>query len=240
MKKLVTLLLVASLLMIPVATAFANDYNVPGGSVTWDGSDLKDEIKNINDQLSEMQPGDSLVYTVDVKNSGSKDTDFWMSNKILGTFEDNAEATGGAYTYKLEYKGPDGSEVFYNSTAVGGDAEKGLYGVEDSIDRAAYFFLGTLKKGESGTVTVTVKLDGETQGNNYQEKQGALELIFGVEEATPTTKTEHKTITNTVTKSSDVKTGDDFNMMPVYIAALAAGVILIVVATGRRRKTAER
>ncbi|MBE6009034.1 MAG: hypothetical protein E7236_00035 [Lachnospiraceae bacterium] len=240
MKKLVTLLLVASLLVIPVVTAFANEYNVAGGSVEWNGSDLKDDIKNINEQLNEMQPGDTLTYTVDVKNSGAKDTDFWMSNKILASFEDNGTASNGAYTYKLEYTGPGGSEVFYNSGAVGGDAEKGLYGVEDSIDKDAYFFLGTLKKGQNGIVTVTVKLDGETQGNTYQNADASLELIFGVEEATPTTKTENKNITKTITKSSDVKTGDDFNMIPAYIIALAAGVLLIVVATGRRKKTAER
>lgn len=239
MKKIVAILLAASLLVIPMTTAFADEFNVSGGSVEWDGSKINDQIKNINEQLNEMQPGDSLTYTVDISNSGAKDTDFWMSNKILASFEDNGTASNGAYTYKLEYSGPDGAEVFYNSAAVGGDAQKGLYGVEDSIDKDAYFFLGTLKKGQSGTVTVTVKLDGETQDNTYQDADASLELIFGVEEATPANRTEKKTVTKTVSKSSDVRTGDDFNLMPVYIAALAGGILLIVAVTGRRKKAAE-
>lgn len=242
MKKIITLLLVASLLVLPVSTAFANDYPVPGGSVEWDGSKLNSNLENVNKVIGEMQPGDTLTYTVDLKNTGSKNTDFWMSNKVLASFEDVAEATGGAYTYRLEYQGPGGSQLFYNSASVGGDEEKGLYGVEDSIDQKAYFFLGSLAKGESGTVTLFVKLDGETQGNAYQDKDAGLELIFGVEENEPTTttKTENKTVNKTVTVPGDVKTGDDFNMLPFSIAAIAAGILLIVVATGRRRKAVAR
>ena len=237
MKKIITLLLVASLLVIPVTTALAEDYTVNGGDVTWNGSDIQDNIKNVNDQISAMQPGDTLTYTVEVKNSASADVDFWMSNKILASFEDNTEATGGAYTYKLEYSGKDGSEVFFNSAAVGGDAEKGLYGVEDSIDKNAYFFLGTVAaNGGNGTVTLYVKLDGETQGNTYQDKVGALELVFGVEEPTQTTKTENKTVNQTVNKTTDVKTGDT-NMMPFSIVVIIAGAALLVLAATRRKKT---
>ena len=239
MKKIITLLLVASLLVIPVTTALAQDYSVYGGDVTWNGSDIQDNIKNVNDEISAMQPGDTLTYTVDVKNSGSADVDFWMSNKILASFEDNTEATGGAYTYKLTYSGPDGEQVFYNSASVGGDAEKGLYGVEDSIDKDAYFFLGTLSTSankNSGTVTLYVKLDGETQGNTYQDKAGGLELIFGVEEPTQTTKTENKVVNKTVNKTTDVKTGDT-NMMPFSIVAIVAGALLLVLAATRRKKT---
>lgn len=242
MKKWMTLLLAASLLVLPATSAWANDYDVAGGNVDWDGSTLHSNLSDLNKEIGEMQPGDTLTFTVDVKNSGSKDTDFWMSNKVLASFEDNTEATGGAYTYRLEYSGPNGSELFYNSTAVGGDTDKGLYGVEDSIDENAFFFLGTLAKGQSGKATLFVQLNGETQGNNYQDKDASLELIFGVEENNPSTvtKTETKSVAKKAHTPNNVKTGDEFPVLPFSIAAIACGVLLLVLAAGRRKKAVIR
>ncbi len=241
MKKLITLLLVASLLVFPAISAFAQDYTVPGGSVEWDGSKLNSNLSSLNDTIGEMQPGDTVTYTVQLSNNGSKDADFWMSNTILQSFEDNGKASDGAYTYYLAFEGPNGTEVFYNSAAVGGDDSTGLKEVPESLEDA--FLLGTLGKGDSGTVTVYVALDGETQGNTYQKALAELQLVFGVEDRTTTKTTKTITKTKTVTVPGEtkvVRTGDDFNMAPIYIAVIAAGVILLVVATGRRRKTAGR
>ena len=241
MKKLITLLLVASLLVFPAMSAFAQDYTVPGGSVEWDGSKLNSNLSSLNDSIGDMQPGDTVTYTVKLSNNGSKDADFWMSNTILQSFEDNGKASDGAYTYYLAFEGPNGTEVFYNSAAVGGDDSTGLNEVPESLEDA--FLLGTLAKGQSGTVTVYVALDGETQGNTYQKALAELQLVFGVEDRTTTTTTKTITKTKTVTVPGEtkvVRTGDDFNMAPIYIAVLAAGVILLVVATGRRKKAAER
>jgi len=233
------MLLVASLLVLPTVSAFAQDYEVPGGSVEWDGTDLNSNLNSLQDVIGDMQPGDQVTYTVTVKNNGSKDADFWMSNTILQSFEDNGKASDGAYTYYLAFEGPNGTEVFYNSAAVGGDDSAGLYEVPESLEDA--FLLGTLSSGDSGTVTLLVALDGETQGNSYQDAIAELQLIFGVEDRTTTTTTKTIKKTKTVTvpgETTVVRTGDEFNMLPIYIAALAAGVLLVVVATGRRKKAA--
>lgn len=243
MKKIITLLLVASLLVFPVMTAFAAEgsTNITGGTVEWDGSKLKSNLSDIRQAVNDMQPGDKVTYTVEVKNSSSVDTDFWMSNSIIKSFEDNSSASNGAYTYYLAFKGPDGNVVFYDSAAVGGEDTSNGVGLHEATNTLEQdFMLATLSKGESGTVTLIVALDGETQGNAYQNATGALELQFGVEQQDITTKTNTKTVTKTITAPSNVKTGDDFNRSPLYIAALAAGVLLIVVATGRRKKAAER
>ncbi len=241
MKKIITMLLVASLLVLPTVSAFAQDYEVPGGNVEWDGSNLNSNLNSLQDAIGDMQPGDQVTYTVTVKNSGSKDADFWMSNAILQSFEDNGKASDGAYTYYLAFEGPNGTEVFYNSAAVGGDDSTGLKEVPESLEDA--FLLGTLSKGDTGTVTLLVALDGETQGNSYQEALAELQLVFGVEDRTTTTTTKTIKKTKTVTvpgETTVVRTGDEFNMLPIYIAALAAGILLVVVATGRRKKEASR
>lgn len=242
-KKMITMLLVAALLVFPVMTAFAaeSDVEITDGSVEWDGSKLNSNLSDIQQAINNMQPGDKVTYKVTLKNTGSTDTDFWMSNEIIRSFEDNGRASDGAYTYYLAYTGPDGTEVFYNSAKVGGLDANGLHDVPDGVDSQNLdedFFLGKLSKGQTGTVELIIMLDGETQGNSYQQANAILQLKFGVEERTTTTvtKTENKTITKTVTEPSDVKTGDDFNLMPLYIAALACGVLLVVVATGRRKK----
>ena len=242
MKKIIALLLTAALLVFPVMNVFAveGDTEITGGNVEWDGSNLNSNLNDLQKMIGDMQPGDSLTYKVTVKNSSSTDTDFWMSNEILRSFEDNGKASDGAYTYYLAYTGPDGTEVFYNSLRVGGDDAAGLHEVPDGVDNkdlAEDIYLGKLSKGQSGEVTLKVVLDGETQGNSYQDAAGALRLKFGVEQRDVTNKTVNKTENKIVYETKDVKTGDDFNMLPFSIAAVAAGVALLVVATGRRRKT---
>ena len=67
---------------------------------------------------------------------------------------------------------------------VGGESEQaerqGLYeatsGLEDS------FYLDTLKSGEAGEISLRVALDGETQGNDYQNTLARLRLNLAVEE----------------------------------------------------------
>ena len=242
MKKIITLLLVASLLVFPAMSVFAEDYEVNGGNVEWDGTNLNSNLSSLQDALGDMQPGDTVTYTVKLSNNSSNEADFWMSNAILQSFEDNGKASNGAYTYYLAYTGPDGTEVFYNSAAVGGDDSNGLYEVPDSLEES--FLLGTLAaNGGNGTVTLMVALDGETQGNTYQDAIAELQLVFGVEDRTTTTTTKTVNQNKTVTvpgATTVVRTGDEFNLLPAYIAAIAAGILLIVVATSRRKKTAER
>ncbi len=245
MKKLIALLLTASLLVFPVMNVFAaeGDQEIPDGYVEWDGSKLNDNLDDLQEKIGDMQPGDSLTYKVTVKNSSPTDTDFWMSNEILQSFEDNGKASDGAYTYYLAYTGPDGTEVFYNNLRVGGDDAQGLHEVPDGVDSkdlAEAIYLGKLAQDQSGEVTLMVALDGETQGNAYQNADGRLRLKFGVEQRDVTNKRVNKTENKTVYQSSDVKTGDDFNMLPLSIAALAAGILLVVVATGRRKKAIGR
>ena len=219
-KHVMTVLLVLLVMMFP-ASVFATD----AGTVTYDGKNLNGDYNTID--VSSMQPGDTQEYEITVKNDGKEETDWWMSNKVLKTLEDNSDATGGAYTYVLKYN----DTVIYSNDTVGGEEETTGGGLKEATNALDEFFHFTsLKPGESGVVTLVVTLDGESQGNIYQNTTGEIELIFAVEPHEPG---NDKPVPPTPTP----KTGDDSNLLPYYIVAFGAGALLLLLGIGRMKKT---
>ena len=216
-RKMMTVLLVLLMMVFP-ATVFADN----AGTVTYNGTDLDAAFKTID--VSGLQPGDEQVYEITLKNDSDVEADWWLSNTVIKSLEDSTSASGGAYTYKLEFDGT----VIYDNTAVGGDSTKGGTGLHQATNAMEdFFFMATMAAGGSGTLKLTVALEGETQRNAYQNAQGEIQLQFAVEPHT-TAKPE---------PPKKVQTGDDSNMMPYYIAAMAAGLMLLLLAIGRMRRT---
>lgn len=138
----------------------------------------------VADVVSGMQPGDDAVITLELVNENTASTEWYMTNKIISSLEDSVEgASGGAYTYELTYTAPDGTETeLFSSDTVGGSGDnqkEGLHNVSDALKD--YVFLGTLTNGQKGTVILKVALDGETQGNSYQDTLADLTMDFAVE-----------------------------------------------------------
>lgn len=189
----------------------------------------------IQDVMNQMEPGDDATIALTIKNSNGKTTDWYMTNKIIQSLEDSSKAAnGGAYSYYLSYN----DDVLYDSTTVGGEgasaAGTGLHQATNALED--YFYLDTLATGESGKIVLKVALDGETQGNDYQDTLAELQMNFAVE-LEPEGTTIHKT--NKITRSNVVKTGDR-NMAPYAIAGGIAGIILLVLAiTSARRRRKE-
>ena len=232
MKRLGLSILTAFVLLLSLTvTAVAadtvdNDEDL--GSLEYNGTKLiaSSDFADLNDYLSGMEPGDSVQFTVTLKNNAGKDADFWMKNDAIQSFEDNNKASGGAYTYKLSFNG----DVLYDNTTVGGDVADdtakrgGLHEATEALKD--FFFLDTLKNGDSATVTLFVALDGLTQGNSYQDELSKINLTFGVE--------DHSTV---------VVTGDQTKTLPFFIALAASGVVLavvLVVLATRKRKGGEK
>ena len=129
--------------------------------------------------------------------------------------------------------------MLYDSTTVGGEgsskAGEGLKQVDNSTQE--YFYLGRLASQESGTVHLTVGVEGETQGNGYQLTLAKLRMNFATEktEVRRGGQSHHH-------YSKRVKTGDTNLMLRYSVIALASGVvclILAVVTMNRRKKEAE-
>ena len=132
-------------------TAFAKDYQgADGWQVNFTGGKMESNFKSsdVTDELANIQPGDSIELKVQLKNSDSTDTDWYMTNEVIQTLEDaQSSAEGGAYEYKLTYVGSNNAEkVLYDSTTVGGEgaskAGEGLKQIDSSTQE--YFYLEDL------------------------------------------------------------------------------------------------
>ena len=177
------------------------------------------------DSLSALQPGDDITLTVALKHQNASEGDWYMSNEVIKTLESGA-ASGSAYSYKLTYHSAAGSDrMLYDSTTVGGDNSNGLIDATNGLDD--YFFLETLKNGQSASVTLEITLDGETEGNAYFETLAQLRMKFAVEGAPQGSST-----TRTV-----VRTGDDTTLFPFYVVMIVSGVVLAGVAFATMRRS---
>jgi hypothetical protein len=199
---------------------------------------------SLTEALKGQQPGDTAVFTVSLENENDSSTDWYMTNKVLYSLEDrsaNKNTGGGAYTYVLTYTDSKGNvSTLYDSDTVGGDTANsadrlGLREATDGLED--YFSLDTLTKGQKGYITLKVKLDGETQGNDYQDTLADLSMNFAV--MLRGTKSRNETGDDEVVtinevregeKTTIVKTGDETNIIPFIIAAFVSGVLFLVLA----------
>lgn len=235
-KRAVTGLALAVMMSLTVpamAMSFTGD---PGWGVTFSQDEkMVENFKagQLQDVMNQMEPGDDATITLTIKNDNNTTTDWYMTNKVIESLEESVKvASGGAYSYYLSYN----DDVLYDSSTVGGEgsskAGTGLHQATNALED--YIYLDTLEKGESGKITLKVALDGETQGNDYQDTLAKLQMQFAVELAP-----EGTTVTNNkvIKKANVVKTGDQ-NMSPYAIAGGIAGVILLVLAimSLKRRK----
>lgn len=257
MKKRILCLAMAAIMAVGMATtAFAETLQ---GSTDWqvsfDGSKMSSNFSSadIKKDIFQLQPGDSIELQVGLKNAGDKETDWYMTNEVIQSLEDTQSiAEGGAYGYELTYVGPDQSEkVLYSSETVGGEDaqnEEGLHQATDALKD--YLYLDRLAKGESGSVHLTVQLDGETQGNDYQDTLASLQMNFAVEPVTVTTVTKkgddkvvNKTVTKTVAQNKVVKspkTGDTTQILTICAVAMVSGIILLILALVLIKKRKEQ
>ena len=220
MKRKISILF-AVLLAVSLSVSVYAQSGTVTGTVTFDGKKLSSSYTaaDFTAPANALQPGDDLTYTITLKNAHKEETEWWMYNRVIESFEAHSAANGGAYTYRLVYTGPNGADkVIYDSETVGGEGvgNQGLTAATSALKD--YFVLGNLKKGESAKVTLYVMLDGETQGNTYQDTLADLDMRFAVE----------------IVPSRDVvKTGDETEILPYVIGALVSGALLMVIAVAR-------
>ena len=235
MKKKVLCLVMAMVMVVGAGISVqAEDYEGKDGWVAnFDGKEIKSNFgtSNLTEEAKSIQPGDSITLKVGIKNSDSGKTDWYMTNEAIQSLEDaNSVANGGAYEYRLAYINAAGKETeLYNSETVGGEGastKEGLHQATDSLEE--YFYLDRLNPGQSGMVTLRVKIDGETVINDYQETLALLKMTFAVEKVTESTirkvPGEDKVITNRV------KTGDTNKILLFCALALISGIILLILA----------
>ncbi len=196
---------------------------------------------DMDDAVSGLQPGDTITFELDLKNENSTATDWYMTNKVLYSLEDrsaNRGTAGGAYTYVLSYKDHNGEEtLLFSSDTVGGEnisaGGEGLHEATGALED--YFYLDTLTTGQVGSISLVVSLDGETQGNDYQDTLADLQMNFAVElNVTPTEEEQSR-------RTNIVKTSDESDLGGLFAAMTVSGVLLLGMAVyslrqGRKEK----
>lgn len=249
-KKMFCLALLVGLLVSGTMTAYATEKDVPDAKdnrrvVYTSAKEFSENFQKNEEELFEkfsaMQPGDTVMVSVELHNSNAALTHWYIKNEIAQSMR-YADDRGGAYTYKLTYKDSNGkTDVLYDSFVNG---SKGLKEVDSMLaDDSDYFYLGEIPSGKSGWIDLTVSLDGETLGNAYQEQIAKLKLGFGVEEQ-PQGATQYRTVTRQVINDEVVyvtedgvplagnglvKTGDETDLFPYVLAACLSGVLLLIV-----------
>ena len=250
-KKILSLALTFAMLSaVPMSVSAETLSGGDDWSVSFSGSGMESNFtsSDMDKVIYGMQPGDTAAFQVTLTNEHSKEADWYMSNEVVRSMEDSMEVSGGAYEYLLTYTDADGEETtIYSSETVGGEdttGGAGLHKVSDALGE--WFYLSRLAGGASGTVNLEVKLDGETIGNDYQNKLAELAMQFAAEEAAEdeivTNRVPGKDITIhkevTVGKDAETvkiaKTGDDVNvMLYVSVTALAAGMVILILVLRR-------
>ena len=184
-KKYQCLALAACLLMGSVTSVQAEEYTADGWK-TWyaDGKMTSNfDSSDVADSVSSLLPGDSVTIKLALENQDKKSTDWSMTNEVLHSLEDSQEsASGGAYTYILTYTDSKGEvTTLYSSDNVGGEKDspsgEGLH----EADQSEFFYLDRMQSQSSGQVSLTVALDGETNGNGYQNTLARFQMAFAVE-----------------------------------------------------------
>ncbi|MDO5476543.1 MAG: hypothetical protein Q4F43_05450 [Eubacteriales bacterium] len=209
--------------------------------------------QDMYNQAAGLQPGDYTDIVLNLKNENKETVDWYMTNKVISSLEDTrADDTGlagGAYTYILTFKNSKTKDekILFSSDAVGGEeisaAGEGLHEATDALKD--WLYLDTFKQGEGGVLTLRVALDGETQGNDYQDTLAELQMNFAVElnkrEESNNGSTKKKNNNSNSNSSSNrsssngggsnvVRTGDETNMVPYFIAAGISGIFVLFLA----------
>ena len=228
MRKIISAVMAAALAfaVLPVA-AMAESIPHPGNwrvTYTSDGKMTDNySASEYVDAVSGLQPGDDITFAITLSHENDSNADWYIANDVVKTLEENSEASGSAYEYRLTYPNPSGQvSTLYDSEVVGGDEGNGLADATNALED--YIGLGQLSKGQTAKVELRVALDGETEGNAYFDTLARLKLKFAVEpEPEPTRRTERRT----------VQTGDETRsrLFPLYVIMAVSGVALAGLAT---------
>ena len=231
MKKICSVIMILCLVAGISVSAFALSYTSNIGTVWFNadgksmGNDFQKSLtdknveKELKDRLKQIQPGDDVTFSINLENRYSRATNWYMTSKIVDSLEEGT-AKDGAYTYHLWYVNNSTGKTIdiFDSSKVGGDSSQGLMEVNDSLKEdytkngEKYFYLDNLKSGQSGQILLKIELDGETQGNAYQDRLADLKMNFAVQIADQT---------------DSPKTGDDHNLFPYYVAMVFSGLLFL-------------
>ncbi|MBR3376768.1 MAG: hypothetical protein IKG44_03700 [Mogibacterium sp.] len=233
---LILTLAMSFVMVMGMTLSVSAESDVVTGSCYFDGSNIVCDFDSnvVAETVKGLEPGDDVTFTVEYTNEYKGKTHWYMRNETIETLEQSYDkAENGGYTYTLTNVAPDGSrEVLFDNSTVGGEytlgshkakTSRGTDNTGEGLHQATnasddWFFVQTLKKGQSGRTELYVKFDGETEVNNYMDTNGSLLLAYAVEKDT-----------------GRIKTGDETNVLK-YIAVMLAAFLMLILTILSYRK----
>lgn len=192
------------------------------GSVIFEGEAEKFVTSVDGGEFTGIMPGESKTLNLMISNEYSEEMKFYMSAEILTNIAERGDRKA-VYDFSIAKN----DQMFF-TTVIGGEAGYNISSGKEYLTEDNHILLDTLKKGESSKITITLKLDGDSAENAYQNQEGNIQLTFSVE-----TPEGPPTLIKKITKT--VRTGD---LLPVGIMIAAAGsLLLIIIILLKKRKT---
>lgn len=244
--------LIASLLLGMNTAVFAEE--TP--TATFDGSkEIKynySDTGNFGTAFEGMLPGEERTQEILLKNAYDRSVNFFLQQEVIQSFEDTVDASGAAYEIMLALVRGDETTVIFGgseedgSGRIGGD-ENGLANLNDAVD--GWIYLTALEPEETASLQLTVKLDGESNTNEYQSASGIFDFQFRATYDDPETVYQkgETTYVKKEVKGEDVvtkivrtvKTGDNAPVLLLSAAAAAAVLLMVILLIVRRKKEKE-
>lgn len=181
-----------------------------------------------------MEPGEERTATIVLSNDSAASMSFYISGKMIKNIAD-AGTTNKWAVYELKLTKDSAATPFFDGV-IGSDENSKLEGNENGLSYLADdTLLATLAKGESSTITISLKLDGDSANNAYENQEG--KILLTVSASVPTENNPGTiTKTNVIRKLITAKTGDG-TPIGLYVTVAAAALILIIVMLVFRRRS---
>lgn len=205
----------------------------PSTVVEYDGSNITYTNDGKMTGFENMLPGVPYEGTIQLKNVGEKEANFYMDTEVISTLlgVDNVKDTSYRVSLTIGDKVLVGYDAETNSVTgeiVGGEGTTGLEELNKTLPE--YPLVATLKPGETADVVLKIQPDAEQTDNAYISSMGRVEFRFKVSDVPD----EGTSSGGDVNPGDDVQTGDD-NIMYISIAVIAVGLLLFFL-LGRRKK----
>ena len=226
-KSLICMLLMVCLMLGLTIPAYAADPDWIGNVVFTANAEMQSDFTTgaIDKEINKLQPGDQVMLRITLSNKYNKTTDWYMSDRVIQSLEETFKKggddriVGGGYSYKLVYNPNAGvPKVLFDSDRVGGEGESfgddiGLHQATNNLEE--FFYLDTYTGNQGGNVELYVSLEGESQGNDYQDTLAHLQMQFAVD------------LRDSNNRIRIVKTGDDYRIVPLYVAMVVSGLVFM-------------
>jgi len=189
MKRKIILILIFVLVLAGGTSVFAQSSQ----DIVFDGN-AQNFVTSVNENdkgFSDMEPGESRTVELTLKNSDQQEIKFFMNSEILDNIAAKTQDKQAVYDFSIAADG----QIFFQAVIGGGMTENISIG-QEYMTTDNNILLKVLQPNETSTITLTLKLDGDSAGNTYQGQSGVIGLNFRAE----TIEAEPETIYQTITQ----------------------------------------